>query len=57
VGTLAERQFVNAKLSFEELTEGVRRWPDDRLLRERLRVARRKFQEAREVLRVERNGR
>ena len=57
MATPAEKRYVNAKLSFEEMTEGVRRWPGDRQMRERLREARRKYHEAREDFRFERNGR
>jgi len=57
MATPAEKRYVNAKLSFEELTEGVRRWPGDRQMRERLREARRKYYETREEYRCERFGR
>jgi len=57
MSTQAERRYVNAKLSYEELRAGVRRWPDDRILLYRMRQARRKLAEAREDFRVERNGR
>jgi len=57
MSTQAERRYVNAKLSYEELRAGVRRWPEDRLMLYRMRQARRKLAEAREDFRVERNGR
>ena len=57
VSTPAEKRYVNAKLSYEELGFGVRRWPEDRALRERWRLARRKLHEMREALRGERDGR
>lgn len=57
MSTQVERRYVNAKLSYEELRAGVRRWPDDRILLFRMRQARRKLAEAREDFRVERNGR
>ncbi len=53
----AERRYVNAKLSYEELLAGLRRWPGDRQLRWALQNARRNLQQAREGFHVERFGR
>ena len=57
MSTPAEKRFVNAKLSVEELTAGVRRFPGDRRIQWELRAARERFNQAREILRVERYGR
>lgn len=53
----AERRYVNAKLSYEELLEGLRRWPGDRQIKWALREAKRKLHEEREAFLVDRNGR
>jgi hypothetical protein len=57
MSTTAERRYVNAKLTYEELRVGVRRWPYDRELKHRMRDARVMMNQAREMLHVERNGR
>jgi hypothetical protein len=57
MSTPAEKSFKNAKLSYEELLTGLRRWPEDNELRARLRAANLKLRIAREMLHVERYGR
>lgn len=57
MGVPAERRYVLAKLSYEELRQGVRLWPDDRELRAAFRRARHEFNIARRGLHVSRNGR
>lgn len=57
MSTPAEKRYVNAKLSYEELLAGLRRWPGDRTIRWAVRAARMKLHEAREAFSVERNGR
>lgn len=57
MSTTAERRYVNAKLTYDELRIGVRRWPWDRELKHRMRDARVAMNQAREMLHVERNGR
>lgn len=57
MATPAEKRFVNAKLSFEEMLHAVHRWPWDHAVRVRFREVKENYHRAREVLRVERNGR
>lgn len=57
MSTPAEKRYVNAKLSYEELLIGLRRWPEDRQLRWAVREAKRRLNEERELFNVERYGR
>jgi len=53
----AERRYVNAKLSYEELLAGLRRWPGDVVLKRRVRAALYNLNQARVAFHVDRNGR